>query len=77
MFIVSITDDKLKFFRTLIEATKYADTESEKHATFDNDCSSYTIYPRVVVHEVQMNTEYEQNYLQTEIYAIKKYNDST
>ena len=77
MFIVSIADDKLKFFTTVTQATKYADIESEKNMTFDNDCCSYTIYPRVVIHEVQMSTEYEQDYLQTEIYAIKKYNDST
>ena len=61
MFIVSIAHDKLKFFTTLIEATKYADIESEKHVTFDNDCCSYTIYPRVVIHELNMNIEYTQD----------------
>ena len=76
MFIVSIVDDKLKLFTTLIAATKYAEIESEKNITFDNDSCSYIIYPRVVIHELEMNIVYEQDYIQTEIYAIKKYNDS-
>ena len=65
MFIVSIAHDKLKFFITIQDAIRYAEIESEKNMTFDNDCCSYTIYPRVVIHELQMNIEYTQDYLHT------------
>ena len=79
MFIVTVSDNILKYFTNIQEAIQYAEYESEneKNMTVINDCCLYRIYPRVVIHEIKMNIEYEQNYLQSEIYAIKKYNDFT
>jgi len=77
MFIVTVDELKFTYFNNVEEANIYAENENNKYANIDDGCVSYTMYPRVVIHELQMNIEYTQDYLQTEIYAIKIYNDST
>ena len=75
MYIVKVDQSLIKYFLNIDEATKYAESESKKCITINDDCCSYSIQPRIVIHEIELNTEYDQDCLHYEYYAIKKYND--
>ena len=77
MFVITVDDSKIMFYNEYDKALKCAEAESYKHCCTDDGCVSYTISPRVVIHEIEMNKVYESDYLIIERYAIKKFNDFT
>ena len=77
MFIVTISGhiESISYFLTYKDAICFAYKKKDKTIELGDKCVSYTMYPRVVIHEIDINIEYDVDYLLTEQYAIKTFID--
>lgn len=76
MYIVTVTNyETTTFFSSLEEATKFAESKANNCEVYYDKHVSVTSYPRVVIHEIELNQEYTSDYLILDQYAIKIYND--
>jgi hypothetical protein len=64
MYVVTVADYSTSFFMELAEAVDFAELKASTSAR-----------PRVVVHHVESNEEYANNYLSVDEHAIKIFND--
>ena len=81
MFVVTVTScydnlSYINFFSDVDMATEYAELKSNDTRQYDDGCISYTMYPRVVIHQVDFNSEYDlDSILLEEKYAIRVFSE--
>ena len=74
LYIVT-TEFTIHFFENYNNALNYAYIEQNKVRTISDDCVSYSIYPRVVIHKIDGEIFHPNDFLLSEEYAVRIFND--
>ena len=74
MYIVS-NESNIQIFTEYKCAYDYAFIQSMKGKYINDDCISYTEFPRIVIHKVDVNTEYDLNFILSEECVVHIFNN--
>ena len=73
MYVVTVGDVTTTFFNDCSKAIAFADAKFKAVRYYDDGTVSYCITQRVVIHEIDPELEYSNDYLMTETNALRIY----